>query len=185
MQLLMDSRGARASRYRVAPLNDDSGGVSPTLLLAVSSLSDAAAVRPRWMNLDAAVNSPKAMALLVSALAAQKPNCSVETLSLRHCRLGDVACLALCDLISSNTSIETVYLHMAQVSDAFKVKLEEAWRKHGVLHVVRAVAGSFSLMRKKDTAYQAVRHRLIPAWALLVKAPVKKKKKKKKKAKKK
>ncbi|KAJ1453387.1 hypothetical protein M885DRAFT_282458 [Pelagophyceae sp. CCMP2097] len=115
---------------------------------------------PKWVNLDGAVTSSAAMQALAKAI---EPVASVETLSLRHCSLGEEGGAALVSFIENNGSVETLYLHMTRgLSAQAKESLQVAWKAHGQMH--RSQNDGLTLLRKVDVAYLRDRgkHAIIP-----------------------
>ena len=152
----------RPASARAAPFGGEEG-VTKTLEYFVAKLSATDAPAPRWINLDGVVFGAQGIRTLADALNGQKPEPTVDTLSLRYCRLDAEATTALIDLVHSNPSLETLYLHMAPLDEAAKARLFEAWKAHGTLH--RATNAGLNLFRKVQTAYLADRLSHFPEWA--------------------
>ena len=184
MMLMMTNReaaapAARVSKYKVVPEaeQEDLSRLSSSLRLVIERLRGGrGGLAPKWVNLDGEVNSLESMRALDAAMRQQKPKCSIETLSLRYCRLSEEALQILVALVTTNKSLETLYLHLTVVKQP---KVQDAiaagWGKHGLYHRVKN-AGQ-TLFRKVDAGYLKDRMKFVPAWAM--KPPAKEKKKKK------
>jgi hypothetical protein len=187
MMLMMTSREPeRVSKYKVVPEAEPENlaKLSSSLRLLIERMRGGrGGLAPKWVNLDGEVNNVESIRALDRAMRDQKPKCSIETLSLRYCRLSEEALQVLVALVATNKSLETLYLHLTVVKQP---KVQDAiaagWGKHGLYHRVKN-AGQ-TLFRKVDASYLKDRMKFVPAWAM--KPPAKEKKKKgKKKGKKK
>ena len=185
--LMMTSREPeRVSKYKVVPEAEPENlaKLSSSLRLLIERMRGGrGGLAPKWVNLDGEVNNVESIRALDRAMRDQKPKCSIETLSLRYCRLSEEALQVLVALVATNKSLETLYLHLTVVKQP---KVQDAiaagWGKHGLYHRVKN-AGQ-TLFRKVDASYLKDRMMFVPAWAM--KPPAKEKKKKgKKKGKKK
>ena len=192
MMLMMTNRaaggGARASsKYKVAPEVEpirDAHKLSKGLKRIIERMRGTGGLPPKWVNLDGEVNNLESVRALDRAIKAQKPKCSIETLSLRYCKLDEEALKVLVALVASSKSIEALYLHLTIFkNDRVRDAIAAGWGKVGCKHRVKN-AGQ-TLFRKIDMSYLKSYGAFVPSWAIKPPAKEKKKKKKKKKAKKK
>ena len=174
------SRNSRASKYKVAPEAEplrDAAKLSKGLRRTIERMRGEGGLRPKWVNLDGELNNVESVRALDRAIRAQKPRCSIETLSLRYCKLNEEALQVLVAMVTTNKSIEALYLHLTVLKfDKVRESLAAGWARYGRHHRVKNCGQT--LFRKLDMSYLKSYGSFVPAWAM--KPPAKEKKPKKK-----